>query len=164
MRPTASLVRELLEYDPATGVLRWRVFRGGSACAGSVAGTLDSHGHRQLRVEGRLYMAHQIIWLHVTGEWPEHVIDHRDNDRDNNRFGNFRPATGAVNARNRLLNKNSTSGLKGAHFEKKAGRWRGQIRVNGKAKFLGYFDDAAGAHAAYVAASREFHGEFGRVA
>lgn len=40
--PSVQRLLELLSYDPATGVLTWRVRRGGSAAAGSAARSLRS--------------------------------------------------------------------------------------------------------------------------
>lgn len=163
-RPSAEDVRALLRYDPETGVFRWREWRGGTARVGTVAGSIDSHGHRQIRLFGELYMAHHLAWFYVTGEWPEDGLDHRDGERDNNRFVNLRPATKAQNCRNRRKNANNKSGFKGVYFHVRVGRYAAQIRHNRVARHLGYFDTPEAAHAAYCRASAELHQEYGRVA
>jgi hypothetical protein len=66
--PTAARVRELLDYDPKTDTFRWKVSRGRSK-AGSVAGSPDSDGNLQIRVDGRLYTAKQLARAHVSGIW-----------------------------------------------------------------------------------------------
>ncbi|HFN3771038.1 TPA: HNH endonuclease signature motif containing protein, partial [Enterobacter hormaechei] len=88
---TAEMVRELLEYDPTTGLLTWKTCRK-KVQKGSVAGSVCGNG-RKLYVKvriGRLYRAHRLIWLLVTGEWPKCHIDHVDNDGTNNRWSNLR--------------------------------------------------------------------------
>ena len=66
--PTAARVRELLDYHPKTDTFRWKVSRGRSK-AGSVAGSPDSDGNLQIRVDGRLYTAKQLARAHVSGIW-----------------------------------------------------------------------------------------------
>jgi hypothetical protein len=66
--PTAARVRELLNYDPKTDTFRWKVSRG-RCKAGSVAGSPDSDGNLQIRIDGRLYTAKQLARAHVSGVW-----------------------------------------------------------------------------------------------
>jgi hypothetical protein len=66
--PTAARVRELLDYDPKTDAFRWKVSRGRSK-AGSEAGSPDTQGNLQIRIDGRLYMAKQLALTHVSGIW-----------------------------------------------------------------------------------------------
>ena len=91
-------------------------------------------------------------------------IDHIDGDGLNNRrygdSGNLRTATRSQNICNQRGVRRSKSGLKGAIPSKH--RWQSQITVNGVTHYLGCFDTAEGAHAAYVKAGAELHGEFAR--
>ena len=66
--PTAARVRELLDYHPKTGNFSWKVSRGRSK-AGSAAGSPDSAGNLQIRIDGRLYTAKQLARAHVSGIW-----------------------------------------------------------------------------------------------
>lgn len=54
---TADKVRELLNYDRATGVFTWRVAPRGHK-AGSIAGCLDSYGYVVIRIDGANRKAH----------------------------------------------------------------------------------------------------------
>lgn len=90
-------------------------------------------------------------------------IDHRDGNGLNNRRKNLRSATHSENTYNRRVNKNNTSGLKGVYWYKRAQKWMARIGVNGNREYLGLFETPEEAHAAYCAASRKLHGEFGRV-
>lgn len=159
---SAEKVRRLLDYDPTTGVFRWRVSRG-QLKAGSIAGAFDSFGHRQIRINRRKYLAHRLAWLYVTGAWPDGDLDHEDLDPANNRFANLRLATPAQNQHNRALQKNNTSGFKGVSFRRRTGNWSAYIGINWKKQHLGCFSSPEAAHEAYVKASRKLHGNYGRV-
>jgi HNH endonuclease len=156
-------LRELMNYDAATGVFTWRKGRG-RAAAGAIAGSPDEDGYVAIGIDGKRYRAHRLAWLYVSGQWPASDLDHEDCDKTNNRFKNLRPATFSENRCNVPLQRVNTSGYKGVHFNKHAKRWRSIIKARGASKFLGYFDTAESAHAAYCAAAKELHGTFARFA
>lgn len=89
--------------------------------------------------------------------------DHINHDTLDNRDENLRTVTQAQNQHNRGANRNSASGLKGVYWMKHDRKWIAQIRLDGKSKYLGSFDDPISAHAAYAKASLKYHGEFGRI-
>jgi len=95
---------------------------------------------------------------------PSMCVDHIDGNTLDNRRSNLRICTRAENSRNRRKNNNSTSGYKGVFWNKLYSKWAAYIRANNKRIFLGYFDDPKKAYEAYVAASKKYHGEFGRIA
>lgn len=105
-------------------------------------------------------MAHRLAWLIVTGCWPTHEIDHINGSKADNRLCNLRAATPEQNKRN-THHRNNT-GLIGASYSSVNGKFRAQIRVGGKRKFLGWFTNAEDAHTAYVDAARKYHGEFAK--
>lgn len=162
---TADRLRDVLEYDPETGVFRWRVSRrGGTATEGALAGSKRVDGYRAIKVDGVKYKEHRLAWLYMTGEWPVHQIDHINLVRDDNRWSNLREADHASNMRNCRERRHGSSGVKGVSWHKRRERWSAQIRVDGKLHYLGLFADINEAAAAYAAASERYHGEFGRVA
>ena len=159
---TAETVRKLLDYDPETGVFRWRVDRCGTVKKGSVAGTFNAKGYRQIMVAGKRYYAHRLAWLYVNGEWPPDEVDHVNCDEGDNRIANLRLAVKSENGSNRKKQKNNSSGFKGVSFHKRIGKFAAQISIYGLDKHLGYFSTAEEAHAAYCAASEKHYGEFAR--
>lgn len=161
MTLTQERLKELLDFDENTGVLRWRHSRGGWG-AGRVAGTTMHDGYRRIGVDKRQYQAHELVWLWMTGEFPEFLIDHKDLDRDNNRFGNLRRATSSQNLANQAISQRNTSGFKGVSRIRANGRWLATIKVMGKSRYLGTFDDPEIAHRAYVKAAENSFGEFAR--
>ena len=78
-------------------------------------------------------------------------VDHIDNDRLNNNINNLRWVTYQENNRNRQLNANSTSGVKGVCFDKKANKWKAHITIDGIQIHLGIYDNIEDAKAARVA-------------
>ena len=87
----------------------------------------------------------------VTGSFPVNEIDHRDQDKDNNRFDNLRDVTRQVNSRNHRIQNRNKTGVTGVFYEAKRRKYRASIRVNYKTIHLGRFDsieDAAKARAA----------------
>ena len=159
---TAERVRELLHYDPASGVFVWRKGRG-KAARDAIAGSPDADGYTAIGIDKKRYKAHRLAWLYVVGEWPVGDLDHVDCDKTNNRFANLRQATFSQNRCNVHRPRVNTSGYKGVHFNKNAKRWRSIIKARGMQKCLGYFDTAESAYAAYCAAAKELHGEFARL-
>ena len=161
---TAAGLRELLTYNPETGVFTWNVHRGRRYVAGKQAGTIQDSGHRVIEIDGRAYGAHRLAWLWMTGEWPTHEVDHRFSEPDDNRWERLREATHAQNTCNRRVGRNNTSGFKGVHMQKSTGRWIALIGKSGKRHHLGIFDTPEDAHAAYVAAAERLHGDFASAA
>jgi hypothetical protein len=163
---TAEMVRRALDYDPATGLLLWRhrddvLPRVNKRLAGKPAGCRDGqYGYLSVRLHDRLYQAHRLIWLHVTGEWPAAVLDHVDGIPSNNAWSNLRPATRAENNRNRRTIREGT--LKGAVQDARTGRWTAMITLGRKNHYLGTFKNQEDAHAAYIEAAQRLHWRFAR--
>lgn len=155
---TQARLHELFDYDPATGVLRWKVPTNTRVKAGDEAGTITGKGYRRIMVDGRLYLAHRLAWLCTHGVWPTNDLDHINGRRADNRISNLREATRSENLQNRRhAQSGSRSGLLGASWHGHKGRWRAEIRYNGKRVFLGHFDTAEEAHAAYLQAKEILH-------
>ena len=159
---SADYIRSLLDYDPETGIFRFRVRLGGRASIGKIAGCLDRKRYHRLKINGHLYNASRVAWLHVTGEWPLRLIDHIDGDPSNTRFANLRPATYTENARNSRKTTRNTSGYKGVSYKKDRNKYAAHIRINGKLKHLGYSNTPEGAAKLYNDAAKEHFGDFVR--
>lgn len=160
---TVDVLREILDYDPMTGVFRWRQGRKGIR-AGGVAGSKKAYGYVEIGLLNGQYLAHRLAWLFVHGVWPADQIDHIDGDRSNNCIANLREATRSENLRNRGLQRNNTSGFKGVIFDKRTGMWQARIKIHGRRILLGLHETPEAAHAAYCEAAAKHHGEFAKVA
>ena len=132
--------------------------------AGDVAGgPSNSKGYWVITLDSCLFLAHRLAWLYVHGAMPPGHIDHIDGDPTNNRIANLRLATRSENCSNSRP-RPSISGLKGAHWRAQRKTWVCKIQKDGKRFYFGDFATAEEAHAAYVKAAAELHGEFARTA
>ena len=142
---TASKVRKLLDYEPRTGILRWRSREGSAAWngrfAGKVAGTRARDGYWQINISYRLYAAHRLIWLHVYGRWPRDQIDHINHERSDNRLSNLRETTNRGNGQNRTLQANNSSGAAGVVWSKISQKWEARITINGRRTYIGKYKE-----------------------
>jgi len=154
---TQERLKDLLHYDPDSGLFAWLVSTSNSVKVGDVAGTIHPKGYRNIMIDGKLYKAHRLTFLYMTGNFPKDQADHIDGDRANNHWSNLRECTNAENQQNRTSNKNSTSKYTGVCWYKRDQKWQAQIRINGKLKNLGRFDSEEAAHAAYCKAKAEIH-------
>jgi hypothetical protein len=150
---TQAQLKELLHYDPETGLFIW-VASSGCRLKGERAGSLHHSGYMNLWVNKKQYRSHRLAWFYVHGVWPIE-IDHINHIRDDNRLINLREATRQQNNRNASRRKDNTSGISGVSQFK--GKWRARIRVNKKEIHLGYFDDKFEAVCAKKSAERK-HG------
>jgi hypothetical protein len=111
-----AVLRDILDYEPDTGVLRWKrrdvasfasehaakiwnaKYPGTRALANKNRG-----GYLKGLIFGRTYIAHRIIWAWVSGEYPPDglEIDHINRVRDDNRLSNLRIVTHSQNSLNR---------------------------------------------------------------
>lgn len=154
---TQDRIKFFLTYDPEAGTLRWNESRG-RVKRGSIAGTKDSQGRLIIKMDGYVYKAHRLIWFYMTGAWPKDQIDHRDGNQLNNAWSNLREASSRLNQQNkRRAYSNSKTGLLGACFDKKSKKYVARINSNGKRLFVGLYNTAEEAHAAYVEAKRKLH-------
>jgi hypothetical protein len=147
---TQARLRELLDYDPDTGIFTSRTKRGRFR-AGTTVGTLNYSGRIHIHVDHKKYLAHRLAWLYVTGEWPLREIDHINGVPTDNRISNLREATTKQNAENRDKQRNNTSGYKGVTWSNASQKWQAQICHHGTRKYIGVFDDPREAHKAYLA-------------
>lgn len=108
----------------------------------------------------KLYQAHRLAWLYVYGRFPNGQLDHKNGNKLDNRIINLRKATDTQNHANSKARR-SRSNLKGAHWFKRDGKWQAKMTGrNNKTIYLGTFDTAKAAHAAYCRAARKLYGVF----
>lgn len=158
MTLTQERLRQVLHYEPETGLFAWRRARGCNKAGAAAKCKPRSHGYGMIQVDGCMYLAHRLAWLYMTGGWPPEDVDHKDRCKTNNAWSNLRAATRAQNIANTPLRKNNTTGYKGVFRNR--GRFAARITHNGAVRNLGNFATAEEASAVYQNAAREAFGEF----
>jgi len=128
---------------------------------GRKAGCLDPLGRTLIRIDGTLHLASRLAVFWMTGRWPRHQVDHHNLNKTDNRWANLRPCTQSQNLGNRRMQARNKTGFKGVAFSSK-NRYKAQIAIDNRKVFLGCFETAEQAHAAYVAAAKKVFGEFAR--
>ena len=156
-------VRDLFNYDLETGIVTQKIRTSKRVKIGDVVGS-RSHGYLRVTIDSRQYKLHRIIWLWMTGRWPDPEIDHKNHIKSDNWWSNLREVTHKENHKNQKLPKNNTSGVCGVSWVKRDEKWQALIMVNGKDKHLGYFDKQEDAVAAREIAEAKYgfhqnHGE-----
>lgn len=110
MKPDKEAILEVLDYDKDNGKLIWKVSRGSTVKAGTIAGTETSYGSLQMSLLGHRVQVSHVVWFLETGEWPTSVIDHIDRNPKNNRFENLRHVSSEINVLHEI-HKNSKEGV-----------------------------------------------------
>ena len=161
---SAKRLREILDYNPETGVFTWKVMLAHRRKPGDVAGGL-THGYIEIGIENHSYRAHHLAWLYIHGELPQGMIDHIDGNRVNNAIANLRIATNQQNSQNKRQTSPTKVSCKllGVTWNIDRQCWQAQIGHNGKNYYLGLYKTDTAAHAAYLKAKRRLH-EFGEIA
>jgi hypothetical protein len=160
MNLTQERLKEVLHYDPDTGVFTWRVRLSNVTPVGSVAGTFigsvadraRGRMYRSIKIDRVAYRAHRLAFLYMTGEFPADEVDHTGHDRCDNRWRALTKATRRSNGQNQSLRETSKTGHIGISLKK-----NGQYYVCIAHKNCGVYDRLEDA----VAASRKKYQELG---
>jgi len=165
--PTQAFVSEAMEYNAETGVCTWRVRplshfnsintqkRWNGRFAGKrVGGVWNIRGKSYVRVFfcGGMRGLHRLIWLLVTGAWPD-VIDHKDGNGLNNRLENLQNTNALGNNKNKAQKKNRV--LPNGIVEK-GEKFAARIGVDKRTVYLGSFETVSEAVAARSAANKKY--------
>lgn len=91
--------------------------------------------------------------------------DHIDGNGLNNQRSNLRECTHAENIHNQKVRlcENKSSKFKGVRWDKDRNRWRVEIKLHGKAIYVGRFISELQAALSYNEAAKKYHGEFARL-
>lgn len=155
-------LHRLLNYDPITGHVTWKVRKRNGVKIGDVCGHVASNGYLRMMIHKKSYAVHQIAFAMYYGRWSKDEVDHINGVKLDNRIANLREATGSENQYNKVSGCN-TSGFKGVGFNKRLGKYRAIIKKDKKSVYLGSFDDPQEAAHAYNKAAIALHGEFAQL-
>ena len=155
---TQSELQRIWHYCPDSGRFTRLVSTSNNVKVGDIANCHDDDGYIRLKVSNKGYGAHRLVWLYMTGHFPNNQIDHINGIRNDNRWCNLRDATNSINQQNkRAPMPGNTAGILGVTWENCTGKWRAQIKINSKMFTLGRFDDKQAAAECYLKRKRESH-------
>lgn len=158
---TQQDLKEQLHYDKNTGLFtRIKIIQNSHAKVGDIAGNSHHSGYVFIRVNGKLYQAHRLAFLYMTGNFPVDCVDHINGIKNDNKWCNLRNATRSQNMKNRVMTKGNKTGYKGVVANGK--KFKAVARLNGKPNYLGTFKTAIEAHEVYKQYAKKHHGEFYR--
>lgn len=153
---TQERLKEVLDYNPETGVFIWKCRMASYISVGSVAGSI-APGYVKIQINRSLYPAHRLAWLYMYGHFPEFYIDHINEIKNDNRIVNLREVKGSCNVKNTsVARRDNTSGIKGVHLLH--GKWVARAcEESGKRIYLGFFTSKLEAAKARYAAEVKFN-------
>ena len=106
----------------------------------------------------KTFNLHQLVaqsFLNHTPSGHDVVIDHIDNDKSNNRVDNLQLTTNRHNSSKDKDKNKTTSKYTGVCWDKSVNKWRADIKINGKQKYLGLFTCEYSAHLVYQEALKQ---------
>lgn len=143
---TQSRLKELVEYDPSTGVFislfdgkartKYRIRRG-EIIKGCLTGKYYKigRGYLTLYLDSKPLKAHRLAWIYCYGDIPDNMtVDHINQDTLDNRIQNLRLATAKGQTYNRgdYKNINPDTGVAGIRIENDSKSYRARVMFDGK--------------------------------
>ncbi len=155
---TQEQLKQLLDYNPNTGLFTRLTNKASYWSIGDLAGNLNKDGYIEICTNSSVYLAHRLAFLYMTGKFPEVDTDHIDTIRHHNWWSNLREATKSENGQNlkKAKKNNLSTGVLGVYI-RKDGFIYSKIKINRKQYHLGYFNSIEEASNAYIKAKRELH-------
>jgi len=147
---TQEKLKKIINYDPETGSIT-RIINVKDI---EKAGAINTNGHRQIRIGKKLYLAHRLAFIYMTGIFPKYEVDHINGMRDDNRWCNLRDVSHTNNMRNTKNRVDNVSGITGVSRRAKQAAWRVNIINDGKQMQKSFSDSKYGGNnLAFMAAS-----------
>jgi hypothetical protein len=119
----------------------------------------------RITIDGYAAIGEKLLHRIIMNPPADMQIDHKNKNTLDNRRCNLRICTNSENQMNRGKTKANTSGYKGVNYEKRSMRkkYRARITANKKTHYLGNFEKAKEAGAAYREAAKTHHGKYARI-
>lgn len=138
-----SYLKDIIDYDPLTGLFFWKTINSNRSKIGSIAGSLQPSGYINIRINKRLYRSHRLAFLYMNGEMPSDgaQVDHINGIRNDNRWANLRLVTKSLNMKNQRKRRSNTSGFSNVCRRDKDLAWQVRMKDNNGKLYSRYFTD-----------------------
>jgi len=139
-----SLKRVVCRSDGSFHTLKEKLLKASINGVGYLATILSKDGKK------KSFKVHQLVAMAFLGHEPcgyKIVVDHVNNDKLNNQVDNLQLTTSRHNVSKDI--RRGASKYIGVSWYKNSNKWMASIRINGKQKHLGYFNDELDASKAY---------------
>lgn len=104
-------LKRILDYDPDSGLFRWKVDCRNNIKKGDMAGTLRENTKLiYIMIKGAHYKADKLAFLYMTGKYPKYEIQHKNGVRFLNGWDNLEIET-IPEIKNYAKKKNSIRGV-----------------------------------------------------
>ena len=109
----------------------------------------------RIRINKKMYALSRVVFKSYNNDWDiedisnNNHIDHININSIDNRIENLRILTHQQNSFN--------TNAKGYTWDKRVKKWKAQISINGKIKYLGYFKKEEDARQSYLKAKEVYH-------
>ena len=121
-------------------------------------GSINRNGYIYVGCENKMVLWHRVVYCFFNPFISIKTIDHKNNNRTDNRISNLQEISFDTNCRKCNLFKTNSSGFPGVYLYKKINKWQSYIRINDKSKHLGLYTDPIEAFKHYILAKAEYHG------
>lgn len=138
---TQKELKEVLNYNIDTGLFKYLKSSNSKIKIGQIAGSI-SNGYCRIKINGKSYLGHHLVWLYLYGsfpEYPKYQVDHINQNRLDNRLSNLRIVSQSGNQRNAKKRNDNTSGITGVTYNNNG--WIARISNGGKKLYLGKFKE-----------------------
>jgi len=150
-------IKKLFHYDAESGMLLWRKGNNRNVKPWQEAKSSNGHGYYNVKIDGKSYLVHRLIWLYVYGNFPKEDIDHKNRIKNDNRLCNLRDVSRTDNCQNISLPNHNKSGHIGVSWFKSHNCWTVYVKVDKKNKWLGNYKNLDDAIAARKAGEKQYY-------
>lgn len=156
---TQDQLKKLFYYQD--GNLYNKAKRSRTSLADQKAGAVNKQGRVYVKINGKSYLLHRLIFLYHHG-WIPQMIDHKDTNPLNNKIENLRACSREQNNSNRAASKTNKLGIKGVYLHRDGVRYQVNVRANNKLHYGGLFNSLEEAKTKADTMRQSLHGEFAR--
>ncbi len=144
MKMSYDYLREFYRYEPETGLFYRTHYidnQGRKYERETIVKAISHSGYLVVTFKKKLVKVHHLIYLYMTGNYPDRYVDHIDGDRVNNKWSNLRLVHKVDNQRNQGVQQRNKTGRTGVYWYPPLNKYHAQITTCGKKHHLGYFSE-----------------------